>query len=131
MEKTCCECGDPYRGRSDKKFCSDTCRNAYNNRMNCDSNNFVRNVNNVLRRNRRILEAVLEVTSPVISRYHLTSLGFDFRYFTHLKPERKGIPVYFCYEYGYRELDGDDLTIVHEEPSPEYRSVSNFLKRAS
>lgn len=99
--------------------------------MNCDSNNFVRNVNNVLRRNRRILEAVLEVTSPVISRYQLTSLGFDFRYFTHLKPQRKGIPVYFCYEYGYRELDGDDLTIVHEEPSPEYRSVSNFLKKAS
>ena len=41
--KTCLECGEPILGRSDKKFCSDLCRNAYNNKANSDSNNFVRN----------------------------------------------------------------------------------------
>ena len=32
MEKrNCLECKDPVKGRIDKKFCSDYCRNAYNN----------------------------------------------------------------------------------------------------
>jgi hypothetical protein len=34
----------------DKKFCSDGCRNAYNNKINKDSNNYMRNTNNKLRK---------------------------------------------------------------------------------
>jgi hypothetical protein len=120
MEKTCFECGDPLRGRSDKKFCSDTCRNAYNNRVNCDANNFVRNVNNVLRRNRRILENVLEHASPIVSRYQLVRLGFDFRYFTHYTPVQEGSKVYYCYEFGYRQYEDESLCVVREAPAPEY-----------
>jgi hypothetical protein len=37
-------------GREDKKFCSDGCRNAYNNKINKDSNNYMRNTNNKLRK---------------------------------------------------------------------------------
>lgn len=37
MEKNCPECGDKIIGRADKKFCSDACRNAYNNALNKDS----------------------------------------------------------------------------------------------
>ena len=55
MEKTCLQCGDKISGRIDKKFCSDYCRNAYYNDQNRDANNYVRNVNNILRKNRRIL----------------------------------------------------------------------------
>jgi hypothetical protein len=40
-------------GREDKKFCSDGCRN--NNKINKDSTNFMRNINNKLRKNYRIL----------------------------------------------------------------------------
>ena len=43
MKKKCLECKDPIIGRADKKFCSDQCRNTYNNKLNSDSNNFVRN----------------------------------------------------------------------------------------
>lgn len=120
MDKTCCECGDPIKGRSDKRFCCDTCRNAYHNRVNCDANNFVRNVNNVLRRNRRILETMMNHGAPAISRYQLVRLGFDFRFFTHYIPEPEGLDQYFCYEYGYRQLDQQSLSIIREAPAPEY-----------
>ena len=53
--RKCAECGDKLVGRADQKFCSDNCRNAFNNRQNSDANNLVRNINNTLRRNRRIL----------------------------------------------------------------------------
>ena len=31
-EGVCLECGAPFRGRSDKHFCSLSCKNAYHNR---------------------------------------------------------------------------------------------------
>ena len=42
-------------GRIDKKFCSDACRNAYNNKQNKDQTNLMRNINNKLRKNFKIL----------------------------------------------------------------------------
>ena len=56
MQKTCLECGEKIVGRVDKKFCSDYCRNAHHNNLNKDRKNLVRNVNNLLRKNYRILE---------------------------------------------------------------------------
>ena len=58
MDKQCLECGDKIVGRIDKKFCSDGCRNAYNNKVNKDSKNLIRNTNNRLRKNYRILETL-------------------------------------------------------------------------
>ena len=55
QEKSCEECGKAIFGRIDKRFCSDQCRNSFNNRLNSDITNYIRNVNNALRKNRRIL----------------------------------------------------------------------------
>ncbi len=45
MKNTCVECGEEIKGRADKKFCSDQCRSAFNNRLNSDATNFIRNIN--------------------------------------------------------------------------------------
>jgi hypothetical protein len=50
--------GENYRSWR-QKFCSDGCRNAYNNKINKDSTNFMRNINNKLRKNYRILSALM------------------------------------------------------------------------
>ena len=42
ISKTCVACGKAVKGRSDKKFCDDYCRNVYNNDLKSDSNNYVR-----------------------------------------------------------------------------------------
>ena len=47
LSRKCPECGDKIIGRVDKKFCSDQCRNTYNNRLNSDASNTVRNINNI------------------------------------------------------------------------------------
>ena len=56
--RPCKECGQKLSGRRDQKFCSDYCRNTFNNRLNEDSTNYMRRINNILRRNRRILLAM-------------------------------------------------------------------------
>ena len=58
-EKTCQLCNKALKGRSDKKFCDDYCRAAYNNELKSASNNFIRNVNNALGKNRRSRESIL------------------------------------------------------------------------
>ncbi len=76
MDKpTCLECGYEITGRSDKKFCSDQCRNTYNNRLKQDANNFVRNVNAILRKNRRILEDLNPTGKTKVPFQKLTGQG--------------------------------------------------------
>jgi len=116
--KECLECGDKIMGRSDKKFCSDLCRNAYNNKLNSDSNNLVRNINNVLRKNRRILEsACQEDDKGKISKNALVREGFDFSHFTHLRTTQKGATYYFVYEYGYLALEHELFLVVKDRKS--------------
>jgi len=76
MRKKCPECGDRIIGRIDKKFCSDACRNAYNNRINKDSKNLIRNTNNRLRKNYRILEELNPNKKTKSSRAKLIEKGF-------------------------------------------------------
>ena len=84
MSKNCLECGDKIIGREDKKFCSDGCRNAYNNKMNKDQNNLMRNVNNKLRKNYRILCDLNPEGKGKTTQTKLLSKGFDFEFFTSI-----------------------------------------------
>jgi hypothetical protein len=112
MEKKACpECGELIIGRTDKKFCSDMCRNAHNNKVNSHTNNYVRNVNNALRRNRRILEACLLNESAAIPRQSLTDRGYNFTFITNEILSANQHKYYFCYEYGYQVLE-DDLVLI-------------------
>jgi hypothetical protein len=114
MPRTCTACGKTVKGRSDKKFCDDYCRNAYNNQLKADDNSYVRTVNTKLRRNRRILESMLmpgEETARV-SKDKLQQQGFLLNFFTHTYTNKKGNVYSFCYDYGYLPLDNDWFLIV-------------------
>ncbi len=111
-KKACLECGDEIRGRSDKKFCSDQCRSSYNNRLNSDANNFMRNVNNILRKNRRILADLNPHGKSKVHRDKLLERGFKFSYFTNLYRTKAGKTYHFCYEQGYLELDNNWFALV-------------------
>ena len=92
MDKKCPECGEKIIGRVDKKFCSDYCRNSYNNKINKDSKNLIRNINNRLRKNH-----------------------FDFDNFTSIYTTKKGTIYYFVYDLGYLPLDNNLYMIVKRE----------------
>ncbi len=111
----CLECGEKIIGRSDKKFCNDACRNAYNNKQNKDSTNLMRNVNNKLRKNYRILVETNTDGKTKITRSKLESLGFDFDYFTNLKVYKNGSEYKFIYDYGYKLLEDDFVLIVKNQ----------------
>lgn len=117
VPKTCLTCSKTIRGRSDKKFCDDFCRNSFNNQLKSDRNNLVRNINAVLRKNRRILEELIDGKEEMVkaSREKLLQLGFEFNHFTHTCTNKKGSTHYFCYEFGYLPVENNFYLIVKKK----------------
>src|SRR5690606_41066185 len=98
--KTCLNCSKNIQGRADKKFCDDYCRNNYNNQLKAGSNNFIRNINNALRKNRNIMHNLLPETEDTVktTRQNLLRHGFQFKYSTHTFTNKKGNTYAFCYD---------------------------------
>ncbi|MHA7129135.1 hypothetical protein [Algoriphagus namhaensis] len=119
LKRTCLNCGEALRGRIDKKFCDDQCRNNYNNAQKATTNNLIRNINNALKKNRSILEAFIPEGENLAktTKERLTRNGFQFRYLTHTFENKKGNTYHYCYDYGYLELDGDWVLVVRGKES--------------
>ena len=113
-KRVCPVCGDIITGRKDKKFCSDQCRNIFNNeKFNVRTNyNYIRNVNRVLKKNRDILAKLNPDGKRKIHRDKLTELGFNFEYITRTYTTQKGSTYLFCYDFGYLPLDNDFYLLI-------------------
>lgn len=111
-KRKCQVCGDEMRGRADKKFCSDGCRVAHHNTHNRDATNFMRNITNMLRKNRRILASLNPHGKSRTTKTELLDLGFKFSYFTNIYKTKAGKTYYFCYDQGYLDLGQGKYAIV-------------------
>jgi hypothetical protein len=114
-ERTCKECGLKLVGRRDQKFCSDYCRNSHNNRLNEDTTAYMRRINNILRKNRRILFALNPNGKKTVDGITLAEEGFNFHYFTNIYSTQKGARYFFCYDQGYLRLDNDQYMLIHKQ----------------
>lgn len=114
-EKKCLECGELIEGRVDKKYCSDHCRNAYNNHIHSQKNNEVRNVNRVLRNNKRILDKLNPGGKARATREKLLGQGFKFNYITSYYRTKKGDIYFYCYDQGYIETGKGFYSLVRKE----------------
>lgn len=110
----CLYCNDPLKGRSDKKFCDDQCRNAYNNEMKSMHHKEVSEINKVLSRNRKILQGFLKGADKPVSakREEMLIKGFHFNYITHSETNNEGQPIYCCYDHAYYPGENDTYFII-------------------
>ncbi len=115
--KNCIACSKVIKGRIDKKFCNDYCRNGYNNQLKSAANNYVRNINNRLSKNRRILENILGEKDSMIKlkKEYMMQLGFSFNLTTQIHKNKLGAHYFYCYEYGYMPLDNEWCVIIKNE----------------
>ena len=116
MSKTCLNCGEIIIGRTDKKFCSDQCRNTFNNKIKREHEKLILDINKILRHNRKILKQFNPEGKTTIKREYLGKMNFDFRYHTHTFKTKNENIYKFCYEYGYLELDDEKVLIVNWQP---------------
>ena len=113
--RNCKECDQKLVGRKDQKFCSDYCRNSFNNRQNQDATKYIRRINNILRKNRRILTELNPKGKIAVDGIRMAEEGFNFHYFTNSYVTKKGATYFFCYDQGYLKLDGDQYMLVQKQ----------------
>ena len=113
--RKCLECGDTVTGRIDKKFCSDYCRNSYNNKVDKDSKNLIRNINNRLKKNYKILSELNTSGKTKTSRTKLYDKGFDFNFFTSIYTTKAGNVYYYVYDQGYLALENEWFLLIKKD----------------
>ncbi len=110
--RLCPVCGDPIIGRVDKKFCSDQCRNTFNNRRYKVQNEIVQRINRTLRRNYSILRTLNSGGKTKIKRSRLLQNGFDFSFFTGTYQTQKGDVYNLIYDQGYLVLSEEYVLLI-------------------
>jgi hypothetical protein len=115
--RTCTSCGEVLKGRIDKKFCDDYCRNNYNNEQKEKSGygKIVRTINSALLKNRKILQSFITDETAKTHKDRLLAMGFQFNYTTHTYLTRSGKLYSYCYDYGYLPLGNDWYLIVKKK----------------
>jgi predicted nucleic acid-binding Zn ribbon protein len=116
----CTFCGKPLKGRSDKRYCNDDCRNAYFNEQKKDEQKQVRTIDLALKKNRRILRELLGPSkTKIVEEKSLLLKGFMFRYSTHIFTASSKSTYHFVYDYGYKVIGEGKFMIVKEIGWPE------------
>jgi len=113
--RKCLECNEKLTGRSDRKFCNDQCRSNYNNRLFVSTNNVIRTINKILRKNYFILLALNPDGKTTAVKNDLQKKGYRFDYFTCTYTTRSNRIYYFCYDQGFSELDNNKLILVQRD----------------
>ena len=97
----CIHCNKRIFGRADKKYCSSTCRNNFNNNRNKKTQSYIRKVNRILALNRKILLNLSNNQVEECDVGYLSEMGFNERFYTHSDELEDRSRVFYCYELGF------------------------------
>lgn len=111
VSKNCLACNKHIRGRTDKKFCDDYCRSAYNNKLAIKKNSQIRVITNALRKNRVVLEKWATKKRNPVNLHELLTDGLNLIYFTQVINQPLSNPICYCYDYGYQLLPDNKCRI--------------------
>lgn len=108
MEQYCQFCKKIVKGRADKKFCDDQCRSSYHYQSNWADRNVMNRINQILKKNRKILQEIHQCGKTNCKKQELLSAGLNFNFYTHSTDKKH----HFCYEYGYQYIDHSRIEII-------------------
>ncbi len=110
--KKCAFCEKPLSGRSDKKFCDDSCRNNFHYHLNNDKYKSINNINKILINNRNILHSLNRNGKTLINKQSLAKADFNFDFFTGIYKTSKDNVYFLIYDMAYRFMSDDVVLLV-------------------
>lgn len=119
LKTTCDECGKEIRGRSDKKFCDDSCRNNFNRKKRLAEQVILPEealqVIRTIKKNYRLLKSLIEDDYTILQEGlpALLRKGFNPDYFTSIRYIDNEL-YRFCFDCGYLIIE-DTITLILRE----------------
>lgn len=114
--KRCNKCQKTFKARSNKIFCSSSCKNNFHNRAYKKSNTIVIELDKKLHKNRTVLKDLFNIyRSSPIDLAVLEASGFDKRYLTHIFNAPSGDKYTMLYEIGFKLSFDNKVQIVEIE----------------
>lgn len=122
MKKACPICNKTFLGRSDKIFCSSSCKNIFHNSRRKEG--IIELVHHALLQNRAILYQLLPLNSEseIVERVVLQRLGFHFERITGVQCLTDSRMKKQVYEFVWEDLTPDKILV---ERNPEQLDPSN------
>ena len=102
-EPRCLECGDPLPyGRTDRKYCSDRCRNRYHNREHLQWRRRYSWLTGILENNYGILNRLVRMGVTSIAKTDLAQLGYNAEFLTSCRKIGRRM-VCHCFDIRFEE----------------------------
>ena len=115
---TCLECGQPlHYGRTDKKFCSDSCKNRYHNQQTNQYLKLHSKIIHALDKNHRILSHCISNGLTSVSLGDAIQWGFNPDFVTGVDRSRLRTE-YRCFDIKYLKSDSHLYNIRQLEDTP-------------
>ncbi len=115
MDFICYDCSKPLFGRSDKKFCGETCRVSFNNKKYANQTGNTKKTLRILRTNTKILKTMYDEGKFILDRMELKFLDFNFHYLTFFYHSDEHGEIRFCFDYGYYINSDNKIVLVKSE----------------
>jgi predicted nucleic acid-binding Zn ribbon protein len=116
-KKQCIQCGNEFRGRADKKYCSVDCKNIYNYNKRKETQSVTEQIDKILHRNREILSTVMGPKRKRIhiARLELERMGFNFNYITGYYINSAKKTYHYVYDFAWMEFSSQKVMLVRED----------------
>ena len=117
VEKICKMCKiNMIIGRSDKIFCSLTCKNTYHKKLRKVTQDEAIKIDLILHRNRSILLEIMgkKTRKLLVKRFVLEKKKFRFKYHTHFNINSAGKMYKYVYDFAWMEFSNDKILIVRK-----------------
>ena len=118
IRKPCPVCGKQIIGRSDKKYCSISCKNKFHHPSQNRKGDTIKTINRFLFQNFKILEAVFKEEKKdklMVPRLLLDKMGFHFNYCTACYINKQGKLYRYIYNYAWMEFSNQELMLVRKK----------------
>ena len=109
----CRLCKKPFRGRSDKLFCSVACKSSYHQKLRKVTNYATADIDAILHRNRSILLEVMgkHKTQLKIPITILEKKKFNFNYITKYYINSRGKTYHYVYDFSWMIFGTNEVQI--------------------
>ncbi|MEO1438161.1 MAG: hypothetical protein AAFV80_21645, partial [Bacteroidota bacterium] len=130
--RICKVCPKPVKGRTDKIFCSLTCKNYYHVNLRRVTNIATKDIDKILHRNRSILLEIMgkKIKRKMVHRSFLDQKKFNFDFQTGQYTNAQSKTYHLVYDFAWMPFHNATILITRQSPKTFHKVLPEEKKSA-